>query len=133
MTNLSRRPTIISPTGHIRSYAFRRFLALILAGSVLAFVAGYINTVCVINLFQTPLAAATGTTSRMIVGLVKGNFDTALHLFLIIFSYALGSSISGALIGGSSFSIQRWYGLVLLLESSALACSYLFEVSKTNF
>ncbi len=130
MIRLSRRPTIISPTGHIRSYSFRPFLSLILIGCLLSFVAGYINTICLVGFFQTSISASTGTTSKMVIELAKGNLGRMLHFFLLIFSFVLGSFISAALVGGSSFRIQRSYGLVLLLESFALAFGYLFEVSK---
>jgi uncharacterized membrane protein YoaK (UPF0700 family) len=66
----------------------------------------------------------------MVIELAKGNLGRMLHFFLLIFSFVLGSFISAALVGGSSFRIQRSYGLVLLLESFALAFGYLFEVSK---
>lgn len=124
-----RRPTIVSPTGHIRSYSFRPFLFLIIVGCLLAFVAGYVNTIGLVGLFQTSVSATTGTTSKMAIELAKGNFGMTLHFVLLIFSFVLGSFISAALVGGSSFRIQRSYGLVLLIESFALAFGYLFEVS----
>ena len=124
-----RRPTIISPAGHIRSYAVRPFLALILAGCLLAFVAGFINTISMIGFFQAPISAATGATSRMVNAFAGGTFSTALHLFLTIISLVLGSLVSGALVGGSSFGVQRSYGLALILESFLLAGGYLISVS----
>jgi uncharacterized membrane protein YoaK (UPF0700 family) len=130
MFNRARRPTIISPVGHIRSYSFRPFLALIVAACVLSFVGGYINTICLVSSFQTSLSAATGTTSKLAIELGKGNLGVTLHFTLIILSFILGSFISAAVVGGSSFRIQRSYGLVLLLESFALAFGYLFVVSK---
>ncbi len=130
MIGRNRRPTIISPAGHIRSYSFRPFLALILAGCLLSFVAGYINTIFLVGYFQASLSAATGSSSRMAIELAKGNFGMTLHFFLLIFSFVLGSFISAALVGGSSFRIQRSYGLVLILESGALTFGYLFEVTN---
>lgn len=124
-----RRPTITSPIGFIRSYKFRPFLALIVVQCILSFFAAYVNTICLIGFFQTSVSAATGTTSKMVIELAKGNFGITLHFFLLILSFVLGSFISAALVGGSSFRIQRSYGLVLLLESFALASGYLFEVS----
>ncbi len=132
MRNQGRRPTIASPTIHIRSYNFLPFLALIVVGSLLSFVGGYINIACLVSFFQSPVSAATGATSKMVIELGKGNFGKMLHFFLLIFSFVLGSFIAAALVGGSSFRIQRSYGLVLLLESFALASGYLFEVSKKN-
>jgi uncharacterized membrane protein YoaK (UPF0700 family) len=126
---LGRRPTIISPTSHIRSYNFRPFLALILIGCSLSIVGGYINTICLVGYFQISISASTGSTSRMIVNMGSGNIGIALHFFLLIFSFFLGSFTSAALVGGSSFRIQRSYGLVLLLESFALIFGYLFEVN----
>ena len=132
MMRRDRRPTIISPAGHIRSYSLTPFLALILAGFLLSYVGGYINTVCLVGYFQGSVSASTGTTSKMVIDFAKGDLGTTLHFFLLIFSFVLGSFISAALVGGSSFRIQRLYGLVLLLESLALASGHLFEVSKIS-
>jgi hypothetical protein len=68
----------------------------------------------------------------MAIVFAQGRFDIALHFFLLIFSFALGSSISAALVGGSSFRIQRHYGLVLFLESIVLAFGKLFEVREAK-
>ncbi|CAF1116768.1 unnamed protein product [Adineta steineri] len=133
MRKLSRRPTIISPTGHIQSYDVLHFSALVATGCLLSFIAGYVNTICIIGFFQTPVSAFTGATSKMIIELGKGNFNMTLHFFLMIFSFVLGSFISAAVVGGSSFRINRSYGLVLLLESLALALSYLFEKTTLTF
>ncbi|CAF1116749.1 unnamed protein product [Adineta steineri] len=133
MRKLSRRPTIISPTGHIQSYDVLHFSALVATGCLLSFIAGYVNTICIIGFFQTPVSAFTGATSKMIIELGKGNFNMTLHFFLMIFSFVLGSFISAAVVGGSSFRINRSYGLVLLLESFALALSYLFEKTTLTF
>lgn len=64
----------------------------------------------------------------MTISLGQGRFDIALHFFFLILSFTLGSSISAAVVGGSSFRIQRHYGLVLFLESITLALGKLFEV-----
>ncbi len=133
MGKTDRRPTITSPTSHIRSYSFRPFLALILVGCLLSFVGGYINIICLVGTFQTSISASTGTTSKMVIALANGNLSITLHFFLLIFSFLLGSFIAAALVGGSSFRIQRSYGLVLLLESCALALGYIFEVSKQKY
>ena len=128
MTLRSRRPTIVSPTGFIRDYHWHAFTALILVGCLLASIAGYVNTICVLGIYQAPLTAFTGSTSKMAIAIGQGSFDGALHYLLLIFSFTLGSAISAALVGGHSFKIQRHYGLVLLLESIALAFAYLLEV-----
>jgi uncharacterized membrane protein YoaK (UPF0700 family) len=129
----TRRPTIISPARYIHDCHWHAFSALVLVGCLLALVAGYVNTICVVNAFRLPLTALTGSTSKMAIVFAQGRFDIALHFFLLIFSFTLGSSISGALVGGSSFRIQRHYGLVLLLESIALAFGSLFQVRETNY
>ncbi len=127
-----RRSTIISPSRFIHDYNWRAFTALVIVGCLLAFVAGYVNTICIVGAFQLPLTALTGSTSKMAIVFAQGRFDIALHFFLLICSFALGSSISAALVGGSSFRIQRHYGLVLFLESIALAFGSLFAVRELN-
>ena len=69
----------------------------------------------------------------MAIVFAQSHFDIALHFFLLIFSFTLGSSISAAIVGGSSFRIQRHYGLVLFLESIALGFGSLFEVRKVKY
>lgn len=125
---LTRQPTITSPTTHIRSYSFRPFLSLMLAGFLLSFLAGYINAISLMSSVQIPISAMTGMTSRMMTGLANGNFPKMIHFFLLIFCFVLGNFLSGALVGGSSFRIQRSYGIVLLIASAALALGTLFEV-----
>ncbi|CAF1129445.1 unnamed protein product [Rotaria sordida] len=127
-----RRPTIISPTTHIRSYSFGPFLALILTGCLLSFIAGYINTVCIASLLQASIAGFTGSTSRMTIELAQGNFIKTLHYLFMIISFVSGSFISAALVGGASFRIQRSYGVVLILESFGLAFAFLFEETASN-
>lgn len=123
-----RRPTIISPAGHIRSFTLRPFIALNLASCVLAFVAGYINTICMVGFFQSPVSAATGGTSRMVIRFAEGNFSDASRFGCMISSFVTGNFLSGALVGGSSFRIERSYGVALLLESFFLICGYLLTV-----
>ncbi|CAF3493082.1 unnamed protein product [Rotaria sp. Silwood1] len=122
-----RRPTIVSPTSHIRSYSFGPFLALILTGCFLSFVAGYINTICIVSLLQSSITGFTGTTSKMVIELAQRDFIKTLHYSLMVISFVLGSFTSGALVGGSSFRIQRSYGVVLIVESFALAFAFLLE------
>lgn len=133
MMKRSRRPTITSPTSHIRSYSFRPFLSLILAGCLLCFLAGYINSICLISSFQMSISALTGTTSKMMIDLAKGNVPMTIHFFILIVFFVLGNFLSGALVGGSSFRIQRPYGIVLLIASAALAFGAVFEVFPSIF
>ncbi|UJR20515.1 hypothetical protein I4U23_023643 [Adineta vaga] len=133
INKISRRPTIISPTGHIRSYNCLRFVALILCGCLLSFIGGYINTICIANFYRISVSAFTGVSSKIAIELVQGNFIMTLHYFILILSFIFGSFISAAVVGGSSFRIDRSYGLVLLLESSALALGYLLEKTTVNF
>ncbi|CAF0711762.1 unnamed protein product [Adineta steineri] len=122
-----RRSTIINPSRYIHEWHWHAFSALVLVGCLLAFVAGYVNTICIVSAFRLPLTALTGSTAKMAIVLAQGHFDVAFHFILLIFSFAMGSFISAALIGGSSFRIQRHYGLVLILESIALGIGCLFQ------
>ena len=127
-----RRPTIISPAGHIREFTLRPFIALNLAGCILAFVAGFINTICIFGFFHTSVSAATGGTSRMVIEFARGNYSSASHSSLMISSFVTGNFLSGALVGGSSFRIERSYGVALLIESLLLVCAYLLTVSPSK-
>jgi hypothetical protein len=129
-TQRPRSLTIISPSRYIYDYHWHAFSALILLGSFLAFKAGYVNTICVVGIYQTPLTAFTGSTSKMAIVFAQGSFSMALHYFLLILSFMMGSAIAAALVGGSSFRIQRHYGLVLLLESITLTFGCLLEVRE---
>ena len=123
----ARRPTIISPTGHIRSYARRHFVTLVFMSCILAFVAGYINALCVQGFFHLPVSATTGMTTRMMLESVT-NSSQALYLSMVITSFVSGNTVSGALVGSSSFRLQRAYSGVLLLESIVISIGYLIQV-----
>ena len=128
-----RRSTIISPARYIQDCRWPAFSALVTIACLLAFVAGFVNANCIVGVLQLPLTALTGSTSKMAIGFAQGRFDIALHFFLLIFSFAFGSSISAALVGGSSFRIRRPYGLVLILESILLAVGSLLEVREIKY
>ncbi|CAF1188152.1 unnamed protein product [Rotaria sp. Silwood1] len=122
-----RRPTIISPTIHIRSYSFGPFLALILTGCFLSFVAGYINTICIVSLLQSSITGFTGTTSKMETALKLKGTSIPLLLSTYLVSLACGlqngmcTTFSGAVIRTTHMTgVLTDIGLVL---GQALFCS----------
>lgn len=119
-----RRPTIVSPVIHIRSYDRRNFVTLVLIACLLASVAGYINVLCLQSLIRMAVSATTGMTTRMVIAFADGQSEEAFNLTLSLLFFVCGSVVSGALVGASSFRLQRSYSIVLLLETCFVTASY---------
>ena len=75
----SRRSTIISPTRYIREWHWHALSVLVCFACLLIFVAGYVNTICIVNVFRLPLTVLTGSTSKMAIILAQGRLDIAFH------------------------------------------------------
>jgi uncharacterized membrane protein YoaK (UPF0700 family) len=93
---------------------------VLIGGSVLAFIAGIINAVGFLSLYQQGITHLTGTTTLLGIAVADRNLDTALHLLAFIGSFLGGAIISGFIIQDSTLSLGRRYGVALMLESLLL-------------
>ena len=98
----------------------RDFYAVVIGGSVLSSIAGYINAATMIGLFSTTVSHLTGTVTRLAVASVQNKWDSVLRETTILLGFAFGSFICGIIVRNSKFRLTRRYGTALLVESVAL-------------
>ena len=82
---------------------------------MLAMNAGMINVLGLISLLHQSVSHMTGNASLIALSLSQQDYNSVLFLILVIFSYVLGSSYSGFILGNSHFKLGRRYGLPLSL------------------
>jgi Predicted membrane protein len=100
---------------------FRR--GLLLGGAGLAACAGFVNAV-VLSFFQAPVSHMSGAVSHL--GLAVANaHGQVVGTLGVIAAFLAGSIVSGVVIGRATSAPGRRYGVVLLIEGTALALSAL--------
>lgn len=92
----------------------------------LAVNAGIVNVLGLLIVLHQSVSHMTGNISVFAMALIEGNIDTLLFLFLVVSCYVIGSMYSGFILGGSSFRLDRRYGLPLSLVAGFLFCAWLF-------
>jgi uncharacterized membrane protein YoaK (UPF0700 family) len=92
---------------------------------ILSALAGYINSIF-LTLLLSPVSHLSGTLSRISLDISRFDINDLGQVAVILFSFAVGAVISGALIGNNTVQVGRRYGLVLGLEGMFLALSALF-------
>jgi uncharacterized membrane protein YoaK (UPF0700 family) len=98
---------------------------LVFAGGIcLAAMAGYINIV-VLGVFHVPVSHMTGAVSRLSIDVGAGDFADLRVVSSIVAAFFVGAALSGAIIGGRKLVPGRRYGVALMVEGVALACSVL--------
>ena len=88
--------------------------------SVLAFIAGIINTVGLLGFQHQGVTHLTGSTTLLGIAIAHGDVTDALRLLAIIMSFMAGCIFGGVLIQDSTLKLGRRYGVALLIESSLL-------------
>jgi uncharacterized membrane protein YoaK (UPF0700 family) len=92
-------------------------------GAVLAFIAGVINAVGLLDFRQQAMTHMTGTTTSLGIAAAQGNANDAIVFVFVISAFVLGAALSGAIIGVSTLQLGRRYGVVLAIESVSLFCA----------
>jgi uncharacterized membrane protein YoaK (UPF0700 family) len=92
-------------------------------GAALAFIAGVINAVGLLDFRHQAMTHMTGTTTLVGVAIAETNAGEILQLAGIVLAFVVGASLSGAIIGTSVLRLGRRYGVVLALESLLLFCA----------
>lgn len=102
-----------------------------LGGVVLAFLAGYVNTV-MLDIYAVPVSHMSGAVSRLGIDLGEGRTDELKLLLSLIFAFFVGAILSGFLIGSHHLKPGRRYGVVMLVEGLILflAASLMGEGSR---
>lgn len=97
---------------------------VILGGSGLAAVAGYVNAV-ILGVFHVPVSHVTGAVSLLSIDLAARDVEHLLALASIVGAFLLGAVVSGAVVGGHALRAGRRYGVVLMIESAFLGAAAL--------
>lgn len=77
------------------------------------------------GLYSTTVAHVTGNTTKLAIQAFELQWKNFFISGAIILAFMFGSFVSGFIIGDSKFKLGRSYGLVLLIESSALFMSFM--------
>lgn len=93
---------------------------LILVGSLLSVIGGFLNGVAV-SCLGLSLTTLTGNTTGFAVELGKGDFREVLKYGNVIAAFAAGSFLSGLIIKNEAFRMKRHYFIVILVEGLLLS------------
>lgn len=91
-----------------------------LGGFALAVVAGLVNAVGFLGLYQQALTHLTGTLTVLGMELARGRYPVALHALSILLAFFAGCVLSGVVVAQGQLKLGRRYGVALSLESAAL-------------
>lgn len=106
---------------------------VLIGAVVLAFCAGILNTTALMGFTHVSASHVTGNVSQVAVSFFHGDIQN-LQLFLSsIFSFWVGSVLSGMIIGGSELNIRRHYGYAMALELILLCLSLFLYLQKNDF
>jgi uncharacterized membrane protein YoaK (UPF0700 family) len=100
---------------------------------VLAVAAGAVNAVALLGFNHQGVSHLSGIATLMGIEAGNGNATAALHLGLMLVSFALGAAISGAVIGGQPLVLGPRYALCLFGEACLLiAAMVLLETGHAS-
>lgn len=84
---------------------------------ILAMVAGLVNSIGLLGFQHQSVSHLSGTATLLGAGLINANFADTLHLALILFSFLVGSTISGYFVNSGALKLGRNYSGLLTLEA----------------
>lgn len=93
---------------------------------VLAMVAGLVNSIGLLGFKHQSISHLSGTATLLGTGLVNSTFFDVLHLTLVLFSFLIGSAISGYFLRGGALKLGLNYSGLLSLEAVFLLASIFF-------
>lgn len=98
--------------------------AVIFIGAfLLALLAGFVNG-SMLQVLDVPVSHMSGAISRFATDLAVHRPDDLKFISIIVGFFALGSAVSGVIIGGQHLDTDKPYGVVLILEAIALFVAY---------
>jgi len=107
------------------------FYYICFGGFCLAWIAGYLNCVIIIQHKGITVSHATGTTSKMAISLANFDFTDVFHKCFLLLAFFMGCVSVGFAVTKEKFYYSRKYGIILLIESFLLFIGIqLFEESK---
>lgn len=90
---------------------------------ILAFIAGYINSIGLLGFEHQAVSHLSGTATLVGISLFSSDVTNTYHLLLILISFFFGASFSGFLIRSSALKLGRHYDTALFLEAALLLMS----------
>jgi uncharacterized membrane protein YoaK (UPF0700 family) len=93
---------------------------------ILVFVAGLINSIGLLGFKHQSVSHLSGTATLLGTGIINSKLLDILHLALILFSFLVGSMISGYFLRSGSLTLGSDYSGLLLLEAIFLLGSIYF-------
>ena len=92
---------------------------------ILALSAGCINAIGLAGLSHQAISHLSGTATQAGAALSRGDFNSTLHLVLILAAFLLGAGLSGLMLSGRSVKSGRHYDWLLLIEGVLLIIAML--------
>lgn len=93
---------------------------------VLAFVAGFINSIGLLSFNHQSISHLSGTATLLGSGSINSSFADTVHLALILLSFLFGSVISGYFLKSGSLKLGSNYSRLLTLEAIFIFASIYF-------
>ncbi|UXZ04784.1 YoaK family protein [Moraxella nasicaprae] len=106
---------------------------VLLGAVVLAFCAGILNTTALMGFTHVSASHVTGNVSAISVAILSGDWANAKLFLMSIFSFWLGSVLSGMIIGSSELNITRHYGYAMYLEVVLLGLSLALYLNNNEY
>lgn len=96
---------------------------VLFGGSLLAFIAGIINSIGFLGAQHQGITHLTGTTTLFGIAFGEGDTSQILHFGAMIGAYLFGTVASGAIIRDSTLRLGRRYGVVMVIEALLLVAA----------
>lgn len=91
----------------------------------LAFNAGMVNALGLLNVWHQTVSHMTGNVSLLGIAIANGQYQHVVYGICVIASFVLGSLYSGYILGSSHFQLGRRYGIPLTLTALCIFLCWL--------
>lgn len=98
-------------------------------GAALAGVAGYVNTI-LLSIYHAPVSHMSGAVSTLGYDLESGNSAHVLQIIGMVGGFLAGAVASGVIVGGTTLSPGRRYGVALMVEAVLFAIGAWLVIGK---
>ncbi|KAI9175616.1 hypothetical protein H9P43_006979 [Blastocladiella emersonii ATCC 22665] len=105
-------------------FAAREFYTVVIGGTILSHIAGFVNAVALGSAFTVTVTHITGNLTRFGAALLKGDLATMGVTTGITLAFMFGSFVSGFSIDSTKFQLGRSYGIALVAEAAILVVSW---------
>lgn len=100
---------------------------------ILALVAGYVNAVGLLGFEHQSVSHLSGTATLLGTGILDYSSKNIFHLFGILLSFLVGTSIAGFLLHDSKLKLGRHYDTALFIEAMLLLVSSWLLISTSFY